>query len=91
MTIALEEAPTKLAYEDPELDEEVVHVFPSHQGWHVKPVSGKESIHGRKALAALFAKQIAANAPKNGRVIFYQADGSVETIRTFECLMCTAK
>jgi len=67
-------------------DEEVVHVMPAPNGWLVKPEKGKESVHGRKALAALFAKQIAANAPKNGRVIFYRADGSVEVERTFECI-----
>jgi hypothetical protein len=67
------------------IDEEVVHVFPVDKEWRVRPENGKESIHGRKALAALFAKQIAANAHKNGRVIFYRADGSVETVRTFEC------
>jgi hypothetical protein len=85
MTTALVQT-RSLVYVDADLDEEVVHVFPSDKGWHVKPESGKESIHGRKALAALFAKQMAANAPKNGRVIFYRADGSVETVRRYEAL-----
>lgn len=86
----LVEAP-KLTPLEKILDEVVVHVMPTPDGWRVKPQHGKESVHGRKALAALFAKQIAANAPKNGRVIFFRADGSVEVERTFECLLTAAR
>jgi len=64
--------------------EDVYHVYPRNDGkWCVRIFSGQESQHSRKALAALFAKQAAANGKRDGRVIFYRADGSIEVERFF--------
>ena len=62
----------------------VVHVTPHPDGWHVKPPAGKETNHRRKAVAALRAKQLAANADEPGRVIFHRVDGTIELERHFE-------
>ena len=58
-------------------DEEIVHVFKTGEAWSVKPKGSKETTHKRKAVAALFAKQL-ANSHPHARVIFLKNDGSVE-------------
>ena len=58
-------------------DEKIVHVFKTGETWSVKPKDSKETTHKRKAVAALFAKQL-ANSHPHGRVIFLKSDGSVE-------------
>ena len=68
----------------------VVHVKPETDGWHVKPEHGKETNHRRKAVAALHAKQLAANAHEDGRVIFYRLDGTIELERRFERFLATS-
>ncbi len=66
-----------------DLDEEVVHVYQTGEAWTVKPTLAKETIHKRKAVAALHAKQL-ANSKTRGRVIFHKPDGSVEVERVYE-------
>ncbi len=59
--------------------EETYHVSPVNDGrWRVKHDDREESIHTRKAVAALFAKLAAVNGKRDGIVIFYRQDGSVE-------------
>ena len=64
--------------------ENIIHVFAKIDGSRlVQRGDGLERIHKRKAVAALDAKQVAANGHIDGRVIFHRVDGTIEVERIY--------